>query len=430
MKKAVLMISIYMVLLAGCNSSSLPTSPPSENPTTQVTTEVTKTPILTRTVTATEPLTTTRLPTQTTIITSPPDTPTPITLPLHSIERRCAVMENPLPTGFLADGAIFLEKEAYPKGMLYVLHPKDMIRQELPDLPDGFLFETSPDWKWLAYRSSDDWLLILGPSGEIRVSSPWDQRWKGIQSWLDSERLILTHQEKEPVAVDVFNPFTGERETLDPGLEDVYRFSIEEPGRFSTYVWKLVYDQILTRLVYLRDKSDQSDFPFSMVMVDLDTDQTLWEFDNPQGADLYMPVWSPDGMDLLFVSIGISTLELFTVNREGQAVQWIDIEGILGIYDEWRWSPNNRYIAFHADTLFVLDTKTRQFFDLCIPWQEGSGEFIDGIFPSLFWSPDSSQLIFQRLDAPAVVVDLASGLAAPLLEDISLRPVGWLKTEP
>jgi hypothetical protein len=73
----------------------------------------------------------------------------------------------------------------------------------------------------------------------------------------------------------------------------------------------------------------------------------------------------------------------------------------------------------------MIDTKTKQAFDFCIP----TGEW--RIFPEnvITWSPDSTQILFQRGDAPAVVIDLTSNRAAPLVDDLNKRPVAWLSAQ-
>jgi hypothetical protein len=428
-KNTILLILICVVMLVGCKSPSS-TLAPTLGITTLVLEGETITPLSSSTTTASISPTSTHSPihTATPTITPLPATPTPIPLPLHAFEKRCAVIQDSLPQRFLSEGTVFLYKEAYPSSSVYVLSSQDMILQKAPEILRGDGHGVSPDWKWLAYGSTGQ-ILIMGPTGEVRASQPWNERWHDVQSWLDPERLTMVLVEKEPVAVDVFNPFTGEGETLNPGLDDVFRFNIESPGTFSWYIWKLVYDPSLTRLVYLREKTDP--FEISMVMINTDSHQTVWEYKSPQGADLNMPVWSPDGLWLLFVSLDVgSNFELYTVNKEGQEIQWINIASNPGIYGEWRWSPDNRYIAFHGDSLYVLDTEEHQLIDYCIPYSTGLDKSIGGIFQSIFWSPDSSQILFQRVDAPALVVDLASGIAAPLVDDTSIRPVGWIRENP
>lgn len=362
---------------------------------------------------------------------SPTVTPTGMiatpALPLHTFSRKCVEIQDPLPPGFLTGGVVILKEEKYPESVYYLLDAQTGQPQSPPNFPKGGSYGVSPDGKWLAF-SADEGLLILGSSGEIRASQPYQDRWNGVQSWLDSERLVMVYAEKSPIRVDILNVFSGEIQTLEPGYDDIYVFSIESPGPTSWYVWKLVYSPDLTRLVYLRQAEEGG---MNMVMVDQVTNKTIWVYPSPNGADLYMPVWSPDGNQLLFVSYDWDTpFKLITVNRKGKATPWIDLEQPPSMLNDWTWSPNNRYIAFMGESLYVLDTETRQVTDYCINRITGLGKKIGGKFLSVFWSPDSKQILFQRLDAPAVVIDLELGAAAQLVDTTDLRPIGWMVSEP
>jgi Tol biopolymer transport system component len=350
-------------------------------------------------------------------------------LPLHTFLRKCVEVQDQLPSDFLSSGVIFFEEEKYPESVYYLLDGQTGKLQTLPNIPKGGSYGVSPDGKSLVYGdSANDRLLVIGSSGEIRASQPWNDSWNGVQSWLDSERLVMVRKEKTPIGVDILNVFTGEIQILDPELSDIYIFSIESPGRISWYIWKLVYSPDLTRLVYLRQTEEGG---MSMVMVDQETNKTIWVYPSPHGSYGNMPVWSPDGERLLFVSYGIEPpFELYTVDRNGKAIQWIDLDQPINLQVEWIWSPDNRYIAFLGDSLYILDTETYQLMDYCIEYITGLDDQIGGIFPRLFWSPDSKQIIFQRLDAPALVVDLASGIAAPLVDTTDIRPIGWMMSEP
>ena len=362
---------------------------------------------------------------------SPTITPTGMTatpaLPLHTFSRKCVEIQDPLPPGFLTGGVVILEEEKYPETEYYLLDAQTGQPQSPPNFPKGGGYGVSPDGKWLVF-GADEGLLILGPSGEIRASQPYQDRWNFIQSWLDSERLVMVYKEKSPIRVDILNLFSGEIQTLEPGYDDIYVFSIESPGPTSWYVWKLVYSPDLTRLVYLRQAGVAG---MNMVMVDQETNKTIWVYPSPHGAYFYMPVWSPGGDQLLFVSSGVGTsFKLITVNQKGKATPWIDLEQPTSMFYDWTWSPNNRYIAFMGESLYVLDTETRQVTDYCINWITGLGEEIGGKYQSVFWSPDSKQILFQRLDAPTVVIDLESGTAAQLIDTTDLKPIGWMVSEP
>ena len=247
--------------------------------------------------------------------------------------------------------------------------------------------------------------------------------------WI-TDRLIMIFDDKEPISIDILNPFSGETQTLNPGLNDVYVFRIELQESLNWYIWKLVYDPTLSRLVYLREGRDQNEK--KMVMIDLNTKQTIWEFEAPGNADINMPVWSPNGEKLLFVSTtGLGhPFQLLIIDKSGTEVPWINIQKDPGVKDEWHWSPDSQHIAFFSDnSLYELDLKTHQLIDFCLPYQTGFDEVTDGLIQKVFWSPDSSQILYQRYDAPALVIDLASEVAVPIVDSSAYQPIGWIRGE-
>jgi Tol biopolymer transport system component len=196
------------------------------------------------------------------------------------------------------------------------------------------------------------------------------------------------------------------------------------------YGWKFVPDPTLTRLVYVRDYGRNEEA--GLVLVNLENGQTLWELKRFSPGDRHIPIWSPDGSQVAVISddfqdAGGTRWELYTVNRDGQATQWIDMKSKTVIHSSlWadgpEWSPNERYIAFFSDSLYILDMVDRWIFDLCIPMGEWSGALQNAVI----WSPDSKQILIQRDDVSTIIIDLESYRAAPLVDDLDIRPIGWL----
>ncbi len=369
------------------------------------------------------------------LTTTPPivSTPTPIKLPLQSFEQHCVEIKDSIPEGFLSEGTIFIRQGWYRDATFYEINSQHITLNLLPDIQDGSANGVSPDGKWLAFRGSINdrkRLFILGPSGEVQTTFIWKNQWIFSQSWLDSERLVMVFEKKDPIAVDILNPFTGRVQTLNPDLNDIYVFRSELPGPNSLDIWKLVYDPSMTRLVYLRGNDNLNET--SMVMVDLNTGQTIWEFESPGVAHDNMPVWSPDGENLLFVSTSLvgDPFQLFTIDKNGAELEWVNIPQAPGQSNEWSWSPDSQSIAFFNESgLYLLDTKTHQLLDLCISNRTGFDEVTDGLIEKIFWSPDSSQILFQRYDAPALVIDLISNIAAPIVGSSNFQPIGWISGE-
>jgi hypothetical protein len=364
-------------------------------------------------------------------------------LPLRSFEQRYIPIESPLPDGFLTEGWIILadvgEMGHMIQSQLMGLTSQSREPQILPGIPkcdsNGAV---SPNGKWLAY-SGDMVLHILSSNGRIEASLPRNGQWRSIQGWLDNERIVFDRVERIPVAVNVVNPFTGEDQYLYPRLDDIYQYTFEDSGWFT---WKLVYDPTLTRVAYMRDNGEESQekSPTSLVLVDLENGQTLWELERFSPGEWLMPAWSLDGSQMAAYAADdrqddYKRFQLFTVDRMGQATQWIDVRkaGIVGgLGTEMKWSPDGRYLAFSGlREIYVLDMLTRQAFDYCflnppepIPVLSGNPERV------IIWSPDSKQILYQNQDVPAVVIDLDSNRAALLVDDANIRPIGWLKSEP
>jgi hypothetical protein len=366
-----------------------------------------------------------------------PATPTPISLPLHAFEQRCVVMESSLPSGFLTEGTIILEWE-YKWGnfALMALTTEDEQPRSLPDLPEiGSAGRISPNGKWLAYYGGINGdLIILSSDGMIKETLARNEDWGNLEEgWLDTER-ILFQSLSLPAALHIINPFTGQEEIFSPEIKDRYEYDREWSG---WYVWKLMPDPTLTRMAYMRAyyEGQKRLDPPALVLVNLENGQTLWELRRFSPGDRHMPVWSPDGSQLAVLSDEIYRWEVFTVDRDGKGIQWLDVDigsdtqPFSPLGGEPVWSPDGKYIAFYGESLYILDIEASQVFDLCIPYATQTDTLIFHQ-NTITWSPDSRQILFQRGDAPAVVIDLESSRAAPLIEDLNIRPIGWLYAEP
>lgn len=313
---------------------------------------------------------------------------------------------------------------------MMILTAEDKSLRPLLDLPGYYgSGKVSPDNKHFAYWDSKD-LVILLPDGSIQFIQAWNDRWRSIQGWLDNQQIIFTHWKETQISLDLYNPFNNQTQILSPQLSDIHRFSFESSG---WPIWKLVYNSDLTRLVYMRDHGGI--ISPELVLNDLTTNETLWELARSSPGIKHMPVWSPNGEELAVAASddpedNFKRFQLFLITQNGKAQQWIDIKADLGFgNDQLVWSPDNKYLAFFGHTLYILDITKRRVIDFCIPYTQ-SDNTINFDADRIIWSPDNKKVIFQREDAPAVLIDLLNDIAFPLGTDPSIKPVGWLWDKP
>ncbi len=362
------------------------------------------------------------------------DAPTPVSLPLRAFTKRCLDVETSTTKGALAEGTIFLEEDG--SDAILLLTGMDEQPVLLGGVPAGFPEGVSQDWAWMTYQTYDSGTGIIASSGELATTPRRNDRWGSLQGWLDSEKVIFEGQPPESEVLYIYNPFTEQEEVFAPNITDRYEYDREWSG---WHVWKFVPDPTLTRLAYVRalGRAEKQYRP-ELVLINLENGETLWELERFSPGNSHMPVWSPDGGQLAVVSDDYQSAEdtyrweVFTVDREGESTPWIDISVKPGglfwrLGEETAWSPNGRYVAFYGDSLYILDTASRQAIDFCIPY---ATQVESLIYPrnTIIWSPDSRQVIFQPGDSPAIVIDIEDNRAIQLVDDIALRPVGWISS--
>lgn len=321
---------------------------------------------------------------------------------------------------FLSDEILVLARYQRPVGGFWdmmIMKPHDSPR--LLKLPVIYGSGTvSPDHRWIYYRGEDKQLHVISSSGEIHTSQPVKDYWFGSLGWLDNHRIVFLRTKQKPIGLDIFDPFTGELQTVEPDFKDFWFYDFEASG---WRVWKLVVDPTLTRVGYMRDANGPV-----FTLVDLENNTTLWEWDRGSIGLGDPPVWSPDGKQLAVIASGdpqdnISRFQIFTVDPQGHATQWVDIPSSIAFDKKGtQWSPDGRYIAFYGKSLYVLDLKKRQLVDFCIQPNPGDST------GSITWSPNSKKLIYQRYQMPGLLVDIEKGIAAMVSDDPQIFTLGWL----
>lgn len=396
--------SIILLILTSC--SNIPTSTNSIASTATI-----------QAPTSTPPSTATNIPT---------DTPTPVLLPLRKFTKHCLNVEHATTKGFLSKGTIFLRNSNSDEILL--LTNSDEKPHVLTGVPEGSPDGVSQNWAWMFYGDS-----VITSNGKLVTTPHRNDQWGPLQGWLDSERVIFQGPSRKSEMLYIYNPFTQQEQIFTPKVTDRYQYDRELSTIWMwPIVWKFVPDPTLTRMVYVRDQQGGPE----LVFIDLESGETLWTLDRFSPGDRHIPAWSPDGSQVAVISDDYQGVEetyrweVYTVNRDGQGVQWLDISvksGGIGNSvwgDQVSWSPNGRYIAFYTTDLYILDTASYQAVDYCIPY---TGEMRDHLNQMpIIWSPDSRQVIFQPGNSQAVVIDIENDRAIQFVDDIASEPLGWI----
>jgi hypothetical protein len=318
-------------------------------------------------------------------------------------------------------------------------------------------FEVSPDGKWIMYdhyseRTEEDHLIIATAKGEPIRSQAVDPRF--LWNWFDNERLIhLEFLEDGTHNLQLFNPFTGERQDLRADFPDSEMFASNPSPLPSPPHWKYskggspVYDPTLTRVVYPGVAKETTE-EWPIVIWDVNVEQPLAQFvtkDYWGGT----PLWTPDGNEFVFATKLNSkdphppANEFLAISRDGEARQlthFTDYFEETRITDNYSMSPNGKLVAFwiqaapspfESAQLAVLDLVTGVSTNYCVkgdPFPNNAHGQESLITP--VWSPDSSQLLVishptdnQQL-TQVVVVDIVNNYAAQINQDV--EPVGWM----
>lgn len=367
-------------------------------------------------------------------------TPIAIPLPVREVKQECATVQSELPTKFLTEGTVLLGdfSQQGAIGHVEVLTPDATEPIHWSNVPIYGGGATSPDGKLFAYQTTSEEiasnyskLIVIDTTGKVTFSLPWDNKW-GSLYWLNNRQLEFPYfwddywQNVPPIS-DIINVLTGQHESVSPELPDAW--TPGGPLIPFLVVWKTAYDPTFSVVSYMRGNEPEQSF----VLWDLKNNHELCEL-NKWSTRTVRPAWTSDGKRLAVVVLNQKEdnwdrLEIYLVDRSGDAERWIDIRGYFkDATVSVNWSPNGRYLAIVPNgqqPLLMLDTLTGELLDYCIPAYVGYG--------SVIWSADSSQIILPRLsdsNYPSIVLNIKNKQAAYITNNPNLIPIGWLANSP
>ena len=130
-----------------------------------------------------------------------------------------------------------------------------------------------------------------------------------------------------------------------------------------------------------------TDYGYEIYAVDIDGDNLTNLTNNPE--DDMLPVWSPDGATIAFVSVRDGNIEVYAMNADGSGQVRITTNNALDWYPGW--SPDSEWITFHSDRDGNTEIYKVRRDGTAMTRLTTSPEWDWG--PS--WSPDGSAMVFQ-----------------------------------
>lgn len=306
-------------------------------------------------------------------------------------------------------------------------------------------FSVSPNGYWIAYiyqGESDlaESLIIQSSDEQENYVYPVNRdEWQSIAYWLNNETLLLWNHDSPLDNLIFFNPFTEEKWLMPNEYPNILP---EDSGWDEFWPSITIYDPSLRKVVYL-GTNENGYQPGNSTLV-------LWNVINNQqittvinmGYTLVHPIWKSDGSGLIFVKslTGYDDKredEVFFISSDGETKQLTNLSNMYispNIYSA-SLSPDERYLAIELITNFgrktvevvdrrilILDMTSEELIDYCLVPEQ---------FAHLTWSPDSRYLAFSQPlsdeDAQTVILDILNEETFVIAEH--LRPQGWMDLE-
>lgn len=170
---------------------------------------------------------------------------------------------------------------------------------------------------------------------------------------------------------------------------------------------------VLPGEAWLAFQGDNGGGTYGVRLVRPDGTDTFFPTDTAEGTEQLHPDWSPDGMRLVFSTMGTAARDLWVTDADGGNPDHIVVCDTCAQADEPAWSPDGRTIAFHRQAL-VGDTtvSTLELYDVATRQSRVVLTAARGYaFYAPRWSPDGTRIVAENVHdggGQLVVVDLTA----------------------
>jgi hypothetical protein len=420
---------LLLVILTGACAHSGPIASLSAPPATE--TKKADTASVTINPTATTSPTPTPYPP--TIIPQPTLSPTPEGLTEHCFATRPSLADTVIPSGILVVGS--------SEGMTQISFTTHTLKNSTKGKD---LVETSPDGKWLLYKSSNNpFIMFESMVGEkpfhITEEDSWDIGTR--VRWLDNQRIWFPTYSSLGyyiLPVVVLNPFNGRRVTIKTDYPGIMPLQYQSVRGFEHFGYSsAVYDPSLNLVIYPEFDPVEG---FLQTLWDRTTQKKLARISSDSWYD-NLPIWWDSQKQFLVVGHpdkNSKFKEWFAISTNGQVKQLSNFEITGQEYDITNYaslSPDEKTLAFALamlkdkngyflpGNLVLLNLETMQAIDTCIP--------LSGNQP--IWSLDGRYLAIStplqqdnNYHNQLMLVGITEKKSYLLLEGSSVYPGGWL----
>jgi WD40 repeat protein len=256
----------------------------------------------------------------------------------------------------------------------------------------------SPNKKYMLAEDDKYNYMLRTADQVIRTNLSIPVEWF-FPRWLDNEHIAFLSTKAPKQDVIIFNPFTGEQQSIHLNLPNSYAVQINS---FTTIFYYFI-DPSLKRILYTGQSG-------RLILWDLETQKEMASLPSPAEIYLLPFAWSPDGTKYVTPwpeGSGEKPLanELYVFEMNGKLEELTNLNQKYAVADVElpTWSPDGRRIGFwlkigSSDSnllelrqwLAILDTQTLETTVYCLADKPRPSQAYH-----IVWSPDGQQLIVR-----------------------------------